>query len=194
MELRYGDVLVLFTDGLIEATRDLSEVERVLREVVKSGVLSASVAPAKLIARACLPPRVHDDVAILTVSIGPPPAWTFAAEDARAAVDARTQFVQYLHQAGYRRPARDARKRVPGISYCGGVHFGAWNYRSKLPTGASTHPTLSTASYIKRARNSTISSHESPAAGSSSSGSRATSARPRRFACGSTSACPVTSS
>jgi anti-sigma regulatory factor (Ser/Thr protein kinase) len=35
------------------------------------------------------------------VSIGRPPAWTFAAEDARAAVDARTQFVAFLHQAGY---------------------------------------------------------------------------------------------
>ncbi|MFY9631677.1 MAG: SpoIIE family protein phosphatase [Candidatus Cybelea sp.] len=101
MELRDGDVLVLFTDGLIEATRDLSEGERVLREVINSGVLSASVAPAKLVARACLPPHVHDDVAILTVSVGRPPAWTFAAEDARAAVDARAQFVQFLHQAAY---------------------------------------------------------------------------------------------
>ncbi|MGB6521814.1 MAG: SpoIIE family protein phosphatase [Candidatus Cybelea sp.] len=101
MELRDGDVLVLFTDGLIEATRNINEGERVLREVVNSGVLSASVAPAKLVARACLPPRVHDDVAILTVSIGRPPAWTFVAEDARAAVDARAQFVGFLHQAGY---------------------------------------------------------------------------------------------
>ncbi|HEY4433310.1 MAG TPA: ATP-binding protein, partial [Candidatus Cybelea sp.] len=101
MELRDGDVIVLFTDGLIEATRNLSEGERLLREVVDSGVLSASVAPAKLVARACLPPHVHDDVAILSVSIGRPPAWTFAAEDARAAVDARAQFVQFLHQAGH---------------------------------------------------------------------------------------------
>ncbi|HEY2554898.1 MAG TPA: SpoIIE family protein phosphatase [Candidatus Cybelea sp.] len=101
MELRDGDVIVLFTDGLIEATRNLSEGERLLREVVNSGVLSASVAPAKLVARACLPARVHDDVAILSVSVGRAPAWTFAAEDARAAVDARAQFVQFLHQAGH---------------------------------------------------------------------------------------------
>ncbi|HEY2476986.1 MAG TPA: SpoIIE family protein phosphatase [Candidatus Cybelea sp.] len=99
LELRKGDFLVLFTDGLIEATHNLSEGERLLRQVLLSGILSASVAPAKLIARACLPSEVHDDVAILTVSIGRAPAWTFAAEDARAAVDARAQFVEFLNRA-----------------------------------------------------------------------------------------------
>jgi PAS domain S-box-containing protein len=96
MELRDGDIMVLYTDGLIEARRDWSEGERTLRKVLKSGVLSASISPAKLIARACLPPQVHDDVAILTVSVGKPPAWVFSSEDARAAVDARTEFVQFL--------------------------------------------------------------------------------------------------
>ncbi len=56
-----------------------------LREVLSSGVLTASVSPAKIIARACLPAQVHDDVAILTVSLGEGPAWTFTTDDARAA-------------------------------------------------------------------------------------------------------------
>jgi anti-sigma regulatory factor (Ser/Thr protein kinase) len=100
MDLQDGDILVLFTDGLIEARRDWSEGERTLRAVLKSGILPASVSPAKLIARACLPLEVHDDVAILTVSVGRAPAWTFATEDARAAVDARTHFVEFLRSVG----------------------------------------------------------------------------------------------
>lgn len=99
LELRDADILVLFTDGLVEATRDLLEGEKALRAVMATGVLAASAAPAKLIARSCLPSEVHDDVAILTVSVGAPPAWTFAAEDARAAVDARTLFVTFLRGA-----------------------------------------------------------------------------------------------
>jgi PAS domain S-box-containing protein len=101
MELHDGDVLVLFTDGLIEARRDWEIGERMLRQVLLSGALSASVSPAKIIARACLPARVHDDVAILTVSVGDGPAWTFSTDDARAAVDARTQFVAFLRSADY---------------------------------------------------------------------------------------------
>lgn len=96
IDLRDGDVLVLFTDGLIEARRDWELGERLLREVLSSGVLTASVSPARIIARACLPPQVHDDVAILTVSVGEGPAWTFSTDDARAAADARSQFVQFL--------------------------------------------------------------------------------------------------
>jgi anti-sigma regulatory factor (Ser/Thr protein kinase) len=98
IELRDGDVLVLFTDGLIEGRRDWELGERMLRDVLRTGVLTGSVSPAKIIARACLPPKVHDDVAILTVSIGEGPAWTFATDDARAAVDARAQFVDFLRK------------------------------------------------------------------------------------------------
>ncbi len=99
-DLCEGDILVLFTDGLIEAGRDVNDGERALHEVLKSGVLSASVAPAKLIARACLSKGLRDDVAILTVSVGKPPAWTFTSDDARAAVDARTHFVNFLRGMG----------------------------------------------------------------------------------------------
>ena len=101
IELREGDVVVLFTDGLIEGRRDWELGERLLRDVLQSGVLTASVSPAKIIARACLPPQVHDDVAILTVSVGEAPGWTFSTDDARAAVDARAQFVEYLRDADF---------------------------------------------------------------------------------------------
>jgi PAS domain S-box-containing protein len=98
LTLEDGDLLVLFTDGLIEATRDWVEGESRLRDVVRSEAVVASASPAKLIARSCLPSTVHDDVAILTVLVGKPPVWAFTAEDARAAADARSHFVAFLQE------------------------------------------------------------------------------------------------
>ncbi len=97
LELQDGDVLLLFTDGLIEARRDLAMGESTLRDVLRSELFAASATPAQLVARSCLPPAVHDDVAILAVSVGRPPAWTLHFDDARAAVDARSHFVEFLH-------------------------------------------------------------------------------------------------
>jgi PAS domain S-box-containing protein len=96
VELREGDLLVLYTDGLVEWNRDVEEGERRLERVVASEAVVASVAPAKLIQRACLPPKAPDDVAILTVAVGIAPLWSFAAEDARAAADARSHFAEFL--------------------------------------------------------------------------------------------------
>lgn len=96
VELFDGDVLVLYTDGLVEWNHDILEGERQLERLLKSEVVLASTSPAKLIARTCLPARARDDVAILTVSFGTAPAWSFAIEDARAAADARTHFVEFL--------------------------------------------------------------------------------------------------
>lgn len=47
-----------------------------------------------------LPPRVNHDVAVLMFSARKAPAWTFTSEDARAAVDARAQFVDFLRSVG----------------------------------------------------------------------------------------------
>ncbi len=100
LELQDGDVLLLFTDGLIEARRDLAMGESALRDVLRSELFAASATPARLVARSCLPPAVHDDVAILAVSVGHPPAWTLYVDDARAAVDARSNFVEFLRGLG----------------------------------------------------------------------------------------------
>jgi anti-sigma regulatory factor (Ser/Thr protein kinase) len=98
VELRDGDVLVLYTDGLVEWGHDILEGERRLEQLLASEAVSASVSPAKLIERTCLPGRSHDDVAVLTVSLGEAPAWSFATEDARAAADARAHFVGFLRK------------------------------------------------------------------------------------------------
>jgi anti-sigma regulatory factor (Ser/Thr protein kinase) len=96
IELRQGDLLVLYTDGLVEWNRDVEEGERRLERVVASNAVVASVAPAKLIQRACLPHEAGDDVAILTVAVGITPMWSFSAEDARTAADARAHFAEFL--------------------------------------------------------------------------------------------------
>ena len=98
IELRDGDLLVLYTDGLTEWSRASSEGERRLRDVLLTDAVTHSLEPAKLIERACIPARSRDDVAILTVKFGDVPHWSFKAEDARAAENARTQLVQYLRE------------------------------------------------------------------------------------------------
>ena len=89
IDLRDGDILLLFTDGLIEGLREWEIGEAKLRSVMQTELFAASANPAKLVARSCIAAQVPDDVAILAVSVGAPPAWTLYVDDARAAVDAR---------------------------------------------------------------------------------------------------------
>ncbi|HEY1977582.1 MAG TPA: SpoIIE family protein phosphatase [Candidatus Baltobacteraceae bacterium] len=96
IELDAGDALVLYTDGLVEWNQDVLEGEASLERLLTSEAIVASVAPAKLVARTCLPSKPRDDVAVLTVVLGETPVWSFATEDARAAADARLHFVQFL--------------------------------------------------------------------------------------------------
>jgi PAS domain S-box-containing protein len=95
-ELREGDLLVLFTDGLIEWGRDWERGERRLRELLKTEAIAHAVEPAKLVESVCTPGRAHDDVAVLTVIVSSEPRWSFKVEDARAAENARTEFVHHL--------------------------------------------------------------------------------------------------
>jgi PAS domain S-box-containing protein len=100
MELQRGDLLLLYTDGLTESRRDVILGERQLREVLLSEAIGVTQRPARMAASAVLPRLVHDDVAILTVSLIDPPAWSFEADDARAASNARTRFLEFLTADG----------------------------------------------------------------------------------------------
>jgi len=64
-----GSLLVLYTDGLTESTRDVLEGERRLREALARDDVRESGSAASAIRRAVLDVAT-DDVAILTVSIG----------------------------------------------------------------------------------------------------------------------------
>jgi hypothetical protein len=62
-------LLVLYTDGLTEATRDLLEGERRLRAALARGDVRDAPAPAQALLRAVVT-EASDDVAILTVGVG----------------------------------------------------------------------------------------------------------------------------
>jgi anti-sigma regulatory factor (Ser/Thr protein kinase) len=89
-------LLVLYTDGLVESTRDLlGGLERV-RAILASEAITHVGAPAKLIRDSVLYDGVRDDVAILTISFDRNQYWRFDAEDATAAHAARASFIAGL--------------------------------------------------------------------------------------------------
>ena len=67
--LSEGALLVLYTDGLTEATRNLLEGEQRLRDALARDDIFRSVRPAAAIRRA-VAAESNDDVAILTVRVG----------------------------------------------------------------------------------------------------------------------------
>ena len=96
IDLHEGDLLALFTDGLTEWNHDWEEGQRCVEAILSTRAIAASTAAAHLIEKHCLPDKPRDDVAILTVSVGTAPSWSFAVEDPRAAADARQTFADFL--------------------------------------------------------------------------------------------------
>jgi len=87
--LEPGSLLVLYTDGLIESTRDLQEGERrVFAALCDPAVLDARD-PAKALHDAVLVDGSHDDVAILTIATRARTAAASWGLDAADAVQAR---------------------------------------------------------------------------------------------------------
>ncbi len=100
--LRDGDVIALFTDGLIEAARDPIEGERRLHAVLASGIIDARALASELV-----PAQQLDDVAVATIAIGllgpaerEPQPWHFKAAEATGASGARASFAQYYSACG----------------------------------------------------------------------------------------------
>lgn len=93
-----AQMLVLYTDGLTEATRDLSFGESRLREVAASDAVMYARNAAELICDACLPPDVQDDTAVLVLRFSDAVRWSFDAENAAAAQEARGDFVRHLQR------------------------------------------------------------------------------------------------
>jgi anti-sigma regulatory factor (Ser/Thr protein kinase) len=93
-----ADLLILYTDGLVEATRDVLFGEQRLAILAGSDAISFVRNPAEFLCDACLPPDAQDDTAVLTVSFGERPSWAFDAENAQAAHDVRSQLMAYLRE------------------------------------------------------------------------------------------------
>jgi anti-sigma regulatory factor (Ser/Thr protein kinase) len=113
MILDDSSLLVLYTDGLIEATRDIEVGEKRLRQALQSAEVWNAENPAAAISDHVLE-EVLDDVAILTIRIESAsvavtrPAgflerdsrWVFAVQDSSAAAEARQDIVRVLHEYG----------------------------------------------------------------------------------------------
>jgi serine phosphatase RsbU (regulator of sigma subunit)/anti-sigma regulatory factor (Ser/Thr protein kinase) len=93
-----GDaMLVMYTDGVIEAGRDVLAGEEMLLRVLSSNALSHSPNPAAFIERAIAHQEARDDIAIMVVKFGSSEVrWQFEASDARAAYSIRDQFCQTI--------------------------------------------------------------------------------------------------
>jgi anti-sigma regulatory factor (Ser/Thr protein kinase) len=98
VDLEGSELLVLYTDGLTEATRDVIFGEQRLAFLVGSEAISCVSNPAEFLCDACLPPDAQDDTAVLAVAFGEPTSWSFDAENAEAAHEARAQLAAYLRE------------------------------------------------------------------------------------------------
>jgi PAS domain S-box-containing protein len=109
--------ILLYTDGLVESTRDIDEGERRLLQILRDPATTAAEHPAHVIRNAVLFDGSSDDVAVFTIGIGEgtPEAlragestlrtdwsmhWAFDSRDARVARDVRELFVAYLRAKG----------------------------------------------------------------------------------------------
>ena len=68
-ELRAGDTLVAFTDGVIETTHDIAAGERRLAEAILDPAFAAAAHPAAWLRTTLVARYPHDDVAILTMRV-----------------------------------------------------------------------------------------------------------------------------
>ncbi len=100
-----GALLVLYTDGLTESTRDAIEGEHRLREALSSPEVFEAADPAVAIRTAVLT-AATDDVAILTLRVGAAqgevvhPRWTFPAQAAETAMRVRQEIGALLQRFG----------------------------------------------------------------------------------------------
>jgi len=98
-----NSLLVLYTDGLTEVTRDVIEGDRRLRAAIARDDVFASPSPAAAIRRTVLD-EVTDDVAILTLRVAAhaerETRWSFASIDAVTATFVRREIAAILRAAG----------------------------------------------------------------------------------------------
>lgn len=109
-----AQLLLLYTDGLTEATRDVTFGERRLQQVASSDAILFVHSAAQFLCDACLPLDAQDDTAVLTVSFGKRAHWAFDAENAQAAHDARAQFIAELRAHSQRGSDVDAAELIFG--------------------------------------------------------------------------------
>jgi PAS domain S-box-containing protein len=99
-QLAPGDLIVMCTDGLVEATHDIEAGESAVSATLAHPAFAITSQPAEMLRARCVATLPADDVAILTMRCGRGADWSFDANDARAAQAARASFVARLAAAG----------------------------------------------------------------------------------------------
>lgn len=100
LALHEGDVFVVFTDGLIERTHDISAGEARVEAALAHPAFEIASAPATLLHALCINGVPSDDVAILALRTGGGASWTFDANDPVASTEARRAFAARLAHFG----------------------------------------------------------------------------------------------
>jgi PAS domain S-box-containing protein len=104
-----GCTIVLYTDGLTEATHDIAEGERRLHEALTDERIWSAKDPAAALRDAVLHENARDDIAIMVVHIDSSDdgaigekrlCWVFEVDDVEAAHRSRHEFVSYLVSRG----------------------------------------------------------------------------------------------
>lgn len=125
--LERDSLLVLYTDGLIEATRDVNAGEALLQNAIAHLDARKAEHPAQAIHDAVLGAGLSgDDVAILTVAVLDDPIaaqWSFDARDPAAASAARRAFVTTLREAGYPEERVSAAETILGELIANAVRY-----------------------------------------------------------------------
>ncbi|HEX8805761.1 MAG TPA: ATP-binding protein, partial [Candidatus Aquilonibacter sp.] len=86
-------MLVLYTDGVVEASRDVLAGEKMLEALLSTDAVLHAANAAEFIERAIADQRPRDDIAILVVNFGQSAMrWQFEADDARSAYAMRDEF------------------------------------------------------------------------------------------------------
>lgn len=94
-----GSMLVMYTDGVIEITRDVVAGQEMLERVLASDALLHTANAAEFIERAIADEAPRDDIAIMAVKFGLDEVrWQFQASDARAAYSMRNDFFGKLRE------------------------------------------------------------------------------------------------
>jgi serine phosphatase RsbU (regulator of sigma subunit)/anti-sigma regulatory factor (Ser/Thr protein kinase) len=92
-----GSMLVLYTDGIVEITRDILAGEQMLEAVLRTDAIAHAANPAEFVERAIGTLAPRDDIAIIVVSFTHGGMrWQFEAADVRSAYAMRDQFFQSL--------------------------------------------------------------------------------------------------
>lgn len=91
-------LLVLYTDGLTESTRDALAGEQLLCDILSSEAAIYAANPARYVERTVARDRAQDDVAIMTIRFGKSRTrWRFDVDDPAAAYALKSELMEHLN-------------------------------------------------------------------------------------------------